>query len=102
MSPDSARPETIADTRTNLVGLSRADLAATLAAFGEKPFRAKQVWHWIYHRGATDFAAMTDLSKDLRTRMEDHFVVGRPAIARELGAAPQPLRRELPPHRGAL
>jgi 23S rRNA (adenine2503-C2)-methyltransferase len=85
MVPESVRPQTplSIDSRTNLVGLSRESLAATLAEFGERPFRAKQVWHWIYHRGATDFAAMTDLSKSLRVRMEHYFVVGRPKIARE-------------------
>jgi 23S rRNA (adenine2503-C2)-methyltransferase len=76
---DSAVP----DTRTNLVGLSREALTAALVEAGEKPFRAKQVWHWMYHRGATDFAAMTDLSKELRTKMQEQFVVGRPVIARE-------------------
>ncbi len=83
MSPDSARAEVSTETRTNLVGLSRAALGEAFAALGEKPFRAKQVWHWIYHRGARDFAAMTDLSKDLRAKLENHFVVARPTVARE-------------------
>ncbi len=87
MSPDSARPEiapeAAPETRTNLVGLSREALTATLAELGEKPFRAKQVWHWLYHRGALDFASMTDLSKVMRAKLEEHFVVGRPGIARE-------------------
>ena len=72
-----------ADTRTNIIGLSREALTAALVEVGQKPFRAKQVWHWLYHRGATSFAAMTDLSKDLRTKLEDHFVVTRPGISRE-------------------
>ena len=83
MSPDSARSDPASDTRINLVGLSRGALGVAFAELGEKPFRAKQVWHWIYHRGAVDFAAMTDLSKDLRSKLEGHFVVTRPAIARE-------------------
>ncbi len=82
MAPDSARPETIAETRTALVGLSREALAEAFRALDEKPFRAKQVWHWLYHRGATEFSAMTALSKDLRAKLEKHFVVGRPAIDR--------------------
>ena len=81
MPPDSAH--TVQDTRTNLVGLSREALTAALVEVGEKPFRGKQVWHWIYHRGATEFAQMTDLSKDLRAKLEPHFVVARPVIARE-------------------
>jgi len=71
------------DTRQELVGLSREELRDALGSLGEKPFRAKQLWHWIYHRGARDFAAMTDLAKALRVKLEDNFVVGRPAIARE-------------------
>ena len=41
--------------RKNLIGLSRADLANELAKLDAKPFRVKQLWHWIYHQGATDF-----------------------------------------------
>ncbi|MBY0509799.1 MAG: 23S rRNA (adenine(2503)-C(2))-methyltransferase RlmN [Rhodospirillaceae bacterium] len=82
MAPDSARSEIVTETRTALVGLSRDALAEAFRAVDEKPFRAKQVWHWIYHRGATEFSAMTTLSKDLRAKLEKHFVVGRPAIDR--------------------
>jgi len=82
MSPDSARPEIVTEARTALVGLSREALAEAFRAVDEKPFRAKQVWHWLYHRGATEFSAMTTLSKDLRAKLEKHFVVGRPAIDR--------------------
>ena len=71
------------DTRTALVGLSRENLRDAVTALGEKPFRAKQLWHWIYHRGARDFGDMTDLSRSFRVRLEEHHVVGRPVIARE-------------------
>ena len=54
------------DTRVELCGLSRDELAAELVRMNEKPFRAKQLWHWIYHQGATDFAEMTTLAKDFR------------------------------------
>ena len=67
----------------NLIGLSRDELAAEFAALGEKPFRAKQLWHWIYHRGATDFAAMLSLAKPLREKLAEHFVVRRPEIVTE-------------------
>ncbi len=49
------------DGRRELIGLSREELAAELAAIGEPAFRAKQLWHWIYHQGVTDFAAMTNV-----------------------------------------
>ncbi len=69
--------------RRNLVGLSRAELAAEMAALGEKPFRAKQLWHWIYHRGESDFAEMTTLAKDFRARLPQTHIVARPDISRE-------------------
>jgi 23S rRNA (adenine2503-C2)-methyltransferase len=76
----------IADGRKNLVGLSRAELAAELAAVGAEPFRARQLWHWIYHRGATDFAAMTSLAKPFRAALAERFVVRRPAATRDLAS----------------
>ncbi|MDP7599987.1 MAG: 23S rRNA (adenine(2503)-C(2))-methyltransferase RlmN, partial [Rhodospirillales bacterium] len=50
-----------ASQRKNLIGLDRDELLAELTAIGEKPFRVKQVWHWIYHQGESDFAKMTTL-----------------------------------------
>lgn len=79
-APPAART---ADGRRDLVGLSREELAAALAEIGEKPFRAKQLWHWIYHQGATDFAAMTSIARPLQARLAEHFIVGRPEIATE-------------------
>ena len=69
------------DEKRNLVGLSRDELVAELATLGEKPFRAKQLWHWIYHRGVTDFAEMTTLSKDFRARLAETHAVRRPEVA---------------------
>jgi 23S rRNA (adenine2503-C2)-methyltransferase len=69
------------DGRRQLVGLSRAELTAEIAALGEPAFRARQLWHWLYHRGETDFAAMTSLSKAFRARLAGPFAVGRPEIA---------------------
>jgi 23S rRNA (adenine2503-C2)-methyltransferase len=65
----------------NLVGLDRQALAAEMAAIGAPAFRARQLWHWIYHRGATDFSAMTSLAKDFRARLAERFVIERPIIA---------------------
>jgi 23S rRNA (adenine2503-C2)-methyltransferase len=65
----------------NLVGLDRQTLAAEMAAIGAPAFRARQLWHWIYHRGATDFSAMTSLAKDFRARLAERFVIERPIIA---------------------
>ena len=74
-------PET--SGKTNLVGLSREELAREIAAVGEKPFRAKQLWQWIYHQGETDFAQMTTLAKPLREKLDEVFEVRRPNVSRE-------------------
>jgi 23S rRNA (adenine2503-C2)-methyltransferase len=74
-------PPRLADGRLDLVGLSRAEIAAELAAIGEPPFRAKQLWHWIYHQGVTDFAHMTTIAAPLRTQLAERFAIGRPDVA---------------------
>jgi 23S rRNA (adenine2503-C2)-methyltransferase len=79
--------ETSFEPRCNLVGLGREDLAVEMAQFGAEPFRARQLWHWIYHRGATDFAAMTSLSKPFRERLAARYEVARPTVSRSLTSA---------------
>ena len=71
----------LADGRRDLLGMDRAELAAEMAAIGEPPFRVKQLWHWIYHQGATDFARMSSIAKPLQTRLAERFVIGRPEAA---------------------
>ena len=75
------------DARTDLVGRNRDELTALLAGIGEKPFRTKQLWHWIYHRGARDFAEMTTLSKGLRAALAAGFRIGRPQVVTEQNSA---------------
>ena len=65
----------------NLVGLGRAELAAEMDDFGAEPFRARQLWQWIYHRGVTDFAVMTNLAKGFREQLAEHYVLRRPHVA---------------------
>ncbi|WP_149539216.1 23S rRNA (adenine(2503)-C(2))-methyltransferase RlmN [Siccirubricoccus phaeus] len=74
-------PPVLTDGRRELVGLSREELAAEMLAMGEKPFRAKQLWHWIYHQGVTDFAAMSSIAAPMRARLAERFVIGRPEVA---------------------
>ena len=70
--------------KINLIGLSRDDLAAEMVSIGEKPFRAKQLWHWLYNRGETDFAKMTSISKVMQARLAERYEVRRPLVEREL------------------
>jgi 23S rRNA (adenine2503-C2)-methyltransferase len=74
-----------ADGRTAIVGLTRAELTAALVVAGipdkTAKMRASQVWHWVYHRGVTDFAAMANVARETREILDAHFVVGRPEVA---------------------
>lgn len=70
--------------KLNLVGLTRAQLTDTLIAHGTPEKQAKmrvgQIWQWIYHWGAQDFAAMTNLAKAYRAELAEHFEIIRPEI----------------------
>jgi 23S rRNA (adenine2503-C2)-methyltransferase len=74
------------DARVELVGLSREELASELTAIGAPRFRAGQLWHWIYHRGVTDFALMTTLAKSFRAELAERYVVRRPEVTRDLAS----------------
>ena len=71
------------DLRRNLVGLSRDGLKEALVEAGLEPFRAAQIWQWIYWHGVTDFGRMTNIAKKARDRLADQFVVERPSIVTE-------------------
>ncbi len=73
-----APPEAAATGPRNLAGLGRAELEAEVRALGEPDFRARQLWHWIYHQGARDFDAMTTLSKGFRARLAANYALDRP------------------------
>jgi len=89
--PDAAFEDlpttTLSSGPKNLIGLSREELAQELATLGAAPFRARQLWHWIYHRGATDFAAMTTLAKDFRAALAERYVLARPEPSRAQASA---------------
>src|SRR5260370_8756809 len=67
-------------------GLGGGEVGAEMTARGAEPFRARQLWHWMYNRGATDIAAMTSLSKSFRAELATRYRVGRPAVARTLSS----------------
>ena len=69
--------------KTELIGLSKEELQKALTDIGEKPFRAKQLWQWLYYFGETDFEKMTNLSKGLRHKLAENFVITRPKIVDE-------------------
>ncbi len=71
----------------SLAGLDKARLSARLADIGvpdrQLRMRVGQLWSWIYARGATSFAEMTDVSKDVRARLEAQYTLARPEIVSE-------------------
>ena len=68
-------------TQTNLFDLDRVGLEDFFEqVLDEKRYRAHQVMKWIHHRHETDFAAMTDLGKALRAKLEQHAVVHVPQV----------------------
>lgn len=67
----------------NLLGLNQKKLEDFFISIDEKPFRAAQVLKWIHQRGISDFSQMTDLSKDLRTKLENSCVVEAPEVIYE-------------------
>ncbi|WP_295846250.1 23S rRNA (adenine(2503)-C(2))-methyltransferase RlmN [Tardiphaga sp.] len=73
--------------KPSLIGLSRAEIAAQLGSIGVAPaqqkMRTAQIWHWMYVRGAQNFAEMSSISKDMRAQLEQHFTVARPEVVAE-------------------
>ncbi|ANP46599.1 23S rRNA (adenine(2503)-C(2))-methyltransferase RlmN [Candidatus Viadribacter manganicus] len=71
-------------SKPSLAGLSKAELAEKLIGVGVEPKKAKmrveQLWRWIYHYGVTDFAAMTNVAKELRATLSEHYTLERPEI----------------------
>ncbi|MCJ8158769.1 23S rRNA (adenine(2503)-C(2))-methyltransferase RlmN [Sphingomonas sp. LaA6.9] len=72
------------DGRIDLIGLPRDEIRAYLIEKGmelkQAKLRAKQLWHWIYNRGATEFAQMTDIAKTMHPWLAERFVIGRPEV----------------------
>jgi 23S rRNA (adenine2503-C2)-methyltransferase len=86
-SPDNPQLDHAPARRPSLVGLGRAELKAVFAALGvperELNMRVGQLWHWLYFRGATDFATMTTIGKELRARLADAHSLERPSVVAE-------------------
>ncbi len=68
--------------KPNLVGLAPDQLKAAVVSLGVEPFRAKQIWNWIYSRGATDFTQMTNIKKETQALLAEHFTIARAGISR--------------------
>jgi len=83
----SAAARSPAAAPVNLFGLDRDALRVCFAQMGEPAYRADQVMLWIYRRGVDDFGAMSNLGKDLRARLAQHFVIRPPEVISEQTSA---------------
>ncbi len=72
------------DGRVDLIGLPKERIRELFVDAGldakQAKLRSKQVFHWLYHRGVTDFEAMTDIAKTMRPWLAERFVIGRPDV----------------------
>ena len=75
----SAKPE-------NIKSYTLDALHGWLSAKGEKPFRARQVFQWLYHHRIADWSQATNLSKELRTALSGHFHLGGLALDARLAS----------------
>ena len=67
--------------KTNLLGLTKAEIKSSLNKINLPNFRASQIWNWIYRSGTVDFNEMTNISKDLRSLLSQNFNIWRPKIS---------------------
>lgn len=92
--PDNTAPtgavaveSTASTAKVNLLGLPEAKLVAFFESLGEKRFRAVQVMKWIHQLGADNFEAMTNVSKELRRRLQDVAEIRPPEVVKQLDSA---------------
>lgn len=70
--------------KKNLCHFTKNALEQELVLLNEKPFRAKQLWNWIYARGIFDFDLMTNISKETREILKQNFVIELPQVSKDL------------------
>ena len=71
----------------NIIGLSREEIGDRFLSLGLQKFRSGQVWHWLYHKGATSFEEMTTLSKKVRAQLGQTFSIKRPMVSEKQTSA---------------
>lgn len=75
--PEFSEPQAVSDSRHNLVGIDKDALTGLVTSLGLEPFRAKQLWRWIYKRGMTEFDVMSDMGKKARELLEQQCFIER-------------------------
>ncbi len=71
-------------SKESLIGLDQEELELITKALGFEDFRARQIWYWLYVRGAASFEEMTDLPKLVRSKLSELYTLKRTEVAKEL------------------
>ena len=73
-------PATTLSPKKDLLGLALPTVAAEMSSLGEKPFRARQIYEWVYKRKVEDFTQMSNIAKSLRDSLGEKYQFSRLAI----------------------
>jgi 23S rRNA (adenine2503-C2)-methyltransferase len=65
----------MSQNKANIRNFSFEELKASMEVLGEKSFRSKQVYEWLWKKNAATFEEMTNLAKDLRSKLEEHYYI---------------------------
>jgi len=68
----------------NISFLEKEDFLQEITKIVQKPFHSKQIWNWIYARGVKSFAEMSNISKEMREKLEENFSLNRPEISKDI------------------
>jgi len=72
----------VTQTRIDIAGVELPELEQALHDLGHPRFHARQIFQWIHKRGISDFALMSDLSRELRATLATHFDIDTPLVVR--------------------
>jgi len=92
----------IQQAQKNIRHLSLIELEHYFESLNEKKFRAKQVWEWLWQKGAQSFGDMTNLSKDLRQKLGDHFTLATITLGTTQHSGDGTLKSSFRTHEGHL
>src|SRR5215203_3695557 len=70
-------------TRLDVADAELTELEDTLESLGRPRFHARQIFQWVYKRGVTDFALMSDLARDLRSDLASSCTIVTPIVERQ-------------------
>lgn len=78
MGDQLAEPAPVLESRTAITGLTFQQLSDHLSSLGKEKYRSQQIFFWLYRKRVKNFEEMTNLSKEVRKHLEDHFYIPMP------------------------